>query len=51
MMRNPMIFDTMIERLSGAPVCRCAICAERRAAQLTQALQRRYGSAPARRIR
>jgi hypothetical protein len=50
-MHNPMIFDTMMERFAGAPVCRCAICAERRAAQLTQALQSRYGSAPTRRIR
>ena len=49
MMHNPMIFDTMIERLAGPPVCRCAICTERRAAQLTQALQNKFGSA--RRIR
>jgi hypothetical protein len=52
MMHNAMIFDTMIVRLAGPPVCRCAVCAERRAAQLTQALQSKFGSAPAaRRIR
>jgi hypothetical protein len=52
MMHNAMIFDTMIVRLSGAPVCRCAVCTERRAAQLTQALQNKFGSGPAaRRIR
>jgi hypothetical protein len=52
MTHNPMIFDTMIERLAGPPVCRCAICAERRGAHLTQALQNKFGSASAaRRIR
>jgi hypothetical protein len=47
LIHNPLMFDTMIERLAGPPVCRCAICAERRAARLTQALQNKFGSASA----
>jgi hypothetical protein len=45
MMHNAMIFDTMIVCV---PVCRCAVCAERRAARLTQALQNKFGSAAGR---
>jgi hypothetical protein len=44
MTHNPMIFDTMMDRFPGAPRCRCAICTERRAAHLTQALQNKFGS-------
>jgi hypothetical protein len=29
---------------TGSPVCRCSLCASRRATQLTQALQRKFGS-------
>jgi hypothetical protein len=30
--------------LGGSPVCRCSVCASRRAAQLTLALQEKFGA-------
>jgi hypothetical protein len=41
----------MMVSLGGQPVCRCSLCASRRATQLAQALERKFGSqAPGERI-
>lgn len=39
--------EMMVARLARSAACRCAVCASRRATQLTQALQDKFGSAPA----
>jgi hypothetical protein len=44
-LENRMVFP------GGSPVCRCSACASRRATQLAQALERKFGSlAPAVRV-
>jgi hypothetical protein len=35
--------ETIMARLAASPACRCAVCAARRATQLTQALQDKFG--------
>jgi hypothetical protein len=47
---GPMTPSLMVPFL-GSPVCRCSLCASRRATQLVQALQDKFGSlTPARRV-
>lgn len=36
-----------LDPLAGPPLCRCTVCASRRAAQLAQALQNKFGPAAA----
>ena len=38
-----MKLETIMARLAASPACRCAVCAARRATQLTQALQDKFG--------
>jgi hypothetical protein len=39
-----MRFKNMVAPLTGSPVCPCFVCARRRATQLAQALQNKFGS-------
>jgi hypothetical protein len=35
--------EIIMARLAASPACQCAVCAARRATQLTQALQDKFG--------
>jgi hypothetical protein len=35
--------ETIMAHLAASPACRCAVCAARRATQLTQALEDKFG--------
>jgi hypothetical protein len=39
-----MRLKNMMVPPGGSPVCRCSVCASRRATQLAQALQEKFGS-------
>jgi len=38
-----MRLENMVPPLTGSPVCRCSVCASRRATRLAQDLQDKFG--------